>query len=136
MADPAQGPSEKMSEARRRFQLRLSTIIVLTVAAGGLLGLNIRHQYPKPREPVGAVLVPGMFPAISGRPNVEITYLVFSQGWPFIFRLGMDENLFGISSSDEWHSGLLIANVGIALGILGTIAVCCESRIRRRVKNE
>jgi hypothetical protein len=109
-------------ERKRWFQIHLSTIVVLTISAGGLLGLNIR---PSQRElTVDDLFLP---------PNPESPKLVYArQGWPFTFWSAYVGTIVLIEA--KWRYNNLAVDVAFALGLLGAIAVYCEWQIRRRAR--
>ncbi|MCK6474723.1 MAG: hypothetical protein L6R28_23630 [Planctomycetes bacterium] len=119
MTDAPLEPKKK----RAWFQLHLSTCVVLSMLAGLLLIVNLgmrqvrlpgsEYRLPYKDHVVGEIL---------HRPK-EFGAKV--QGWPFAFyRLG----------TDAWDYRMMVANAGVAVGILALAALACEHRIRRHAR--
>lgn len=104
---------------RRRFQLHLSTCVVMMVVAGIFMALNftdwIRIETGPPRR------------YYDDMADKEISVYFAGKGWP----LRVNEELLPFSKPAVFGLALAI-DVTIALASLGLTGIACESLIRRR----
>jgi hypothetical protein len=125
MADPPPKGSQDMSEPdkpkRRFWQFHLSTAILMTVAAGGLFGLNLTKH-------IGYRNV-NMMP-LGAPESVYFSYPYHGQGWPFAFWWTLLDDETG--SKYAFTGWDLIADLSICVAILASIFFVSESIIRRR----
>ncbi len=118
--------------SRRFWRLHLSTLVVLTLVAGALLGANIYPQSHDPSAfsidygfPLPAFCEPGPAPFPGFRGAGGGTVLFWSSTLhigPFVF----DRQVYG------WTYSLLAVNVACAIVALAFVAVLCEWAARRR----
>jgi hypothetical protein len=125
-----------MKQPRRWFQLHLSTVVVLTLVAGTIVGLNM-VKVPLAMKPIDALFWYSCADSSWTHPCVEISDLrdglsEFSgscYGWPFI----------ALVNNRDRSEYLLDRNGMIADFILGALTLVfvgcpCEYFIRRRTK--
>jgi hypothetical protein len=99
----------------RRFQIHLSTAIVLTCAAGGLSAINAR-----PRSP--SLVING---------SITTAYHPCF-GYPFGFLYAIPKNVEPEATPLNVLVGGVIINLLFAFSVLFMISLFCESVIRRR----
>ncbi|MCZ7648975.1 MAG: hypothetical protein M5U26_27580 [Planctomycetota bacterium] len=132
-----------MSETRKRawFQLHLSTLLLLTFAAAGMLWANVRvvediREFYLPAKSIEPVppRTPRKAKAFRGR-----------QGWPFAIRqekeFGPEAAVVGITSpmspmDADFQIAGVFKNLLVALGILIALAVPLEWLARRKPRVE
>ena len=102
-----------MSEPKRPwFRFHLSTLVVLSVVAGGLLWANVK---PKITIDYSGSL-----------PPIDEFY-----GWPFT---ALHWTNYVTLDYSRWRPIGLFGNFWVALAILATVAFACEWWIRKRVR--
>lgn len=112
---------------RVRFQIHLSTAVVMMFVAGGLLGLNMRESGP---SNVYVLIGPTKATAVRAR--------VIEYGWPFhastqVKPLSEENAATEASGMGFTRINALVAfNFGIALAILFSVWFVLEWQIRRR----
>lgn len=115
----------KRGMGRFRFQFHLSTAVVMMLAAGVLLGLNMQ-RWPHNVEGLAGIAYDG----------AEL----FDNGWPFVARAHCDfkGKLFGVMGGDvwdQWHYAGLASDILVALSIIIAVGVLCEWLVRRRARS-
>jgi hypothetical protein len=114
-----------MTQPRRWFQLHLSTVVVLTLVAGGLVGLNVTPRESKIYVRQSVLQIEEWQ---STNPNPLI---VSSYGWPTDHR-DRALNFYRVSERDKIRYDRLCANVAVCLAIMSAVGVTLEYLIRRR----
>jgi hypothetical protein len=134
----------------RRVQIHLSTAVVLMFVAGGLIWVNVNGRLvegrgfafddSEARGPVLLDLTESEFLALQQRARWVGNRFV-QYGWPFDALQNRTEINIGSNGGmvvppkpfpSVWHTGLIIQNALVALGILFAVWFFCEWLIRRR----
>jgi hypothetical protein len=102
----------RIVKAAGRFQLHLSTLLILAIFAGGFVWLNVR-----PQERVGKDRLPWMAPGWMFR------------GFPFKYHEWYSLSLTDVSYRSGWNLAL---NCCVGLVALTTVGYVCEWVIRRQ----
>ncbi len=139
-----------MANSRNRFQLHLSTAMVLMVLAGGLVWLNLRSRpLFSPKEIRKARWVRDTGEEVSPKEAERLLHFQM-RGWPWHFHMQhrdaeMPFSLGELSKNDEklihlGKSGLaldrLFLNGLVSVAILLAAALTCEARIRNRERTQ
>ncbi len=124
---------------RRRFQIHLSTALVLMFAAAGLLFLNMNRFGNENFTEQQQEMLNYSYrhsQTTSAVPFQSHIFVRAVRGWPLVFQVQMvaETQLEGIWGEPRWNYWNLTADMGIALGMLGAIAWFCEWLIARRLK--
>ncbi len=105
-----------------RFQLHLSTCIVLMFAAGGLLWLNTRAV------PLEAFVGSTSYNGATYENYVTITGF----GWPFTCARHFIYSEKKIPAGTYWEMRYLLGDMGVAVVILVLVCSCAEWLTRKR----
>lgn len=136
------------SPRRSRFQIHLSTAVVLMFAAGGILWANLAERRV-PQDPVMDRDINDFDrrayeTIILKNPDPDITwtdhYRVTSMGWPCRAVTFNDFSTLCLQRADltivertrRFHFTGLLIDAGLALGVLMLLLFVCEFLIRRR----
>jgi hypothetical protein len=103
---------------RARFQIHLSTAIVLMFVAGGMMWANTTTHRT----------VRGVMPIAQDEGVTYHTIFNYNYGWPFVAIVYCDLR----ASYAELYYVAIIANALIAISTLTTTLFVCEWQIRRR----
>jgi hypothetical protein len=121
---------------RKRFQIHLSTAIVMMFVAGGIIWINA-----KPKE---YQLIYSMTDGVYNTPDKDGAYMTSNRyfGWPFTFVITIDHLVLANGNwkhdGDDWtihdtcNNSLLAIDGLVAIVILLTFWFMCEWPIRRR----
>ncbi len=127
---------------RKRFQIHLSTAIVLMFVAGGLLWANTYARIESKCEWVGQ---PASQPDAPYNDEERTRYIQTLRGWPFSALKTSDYSFRSIQGSTDPLKSFervpgstqiralwVCIDILIGLGLLGVSWFLCESLIRRR----
>jgi hypothetical protein len=112
-----------MTQRRRWLQLHLSTLLVLTMVAGVLLGLNIWSE----RVSVDDVDASLGVLACAETGNPFSPYDWYRHGWPASFHFGFQDRSWSYTIKE-----MLALDIAVALALLVAVGVVCEYHIRRK----
>jgi hypothetical protein len=112
--------NEPEKPKRRWFQFHLSTMVLLSVTAGGVLWANIVDRNRR-------VVPTSVIHEYEGGPEIPIEYGEFSErGWPMSYRF----DYAGMFQAQKTPS--LLFDFVIAIGMLTAVAIASEWWIRRK----
>jgi len=101
-----------------RLQMHLSTLLIVTVLAAGLMWLNLRERSGRSRT---WVVIPG---------DEGLQMLPTQQwGWPFIFQWRIESEPW--RGADVWVRDALLQDVAVCLSLLAVATVAIEWLTRR-----
>ena len=110
---------------RKRFQIHLSTAIVMMFVAGALIWANVSQRGGR-----GEVL------QVIDQELLVVDYELY-YGWPFPMVTSQGSALASLSEMYalpewKWHAVSLTLNGVLAVAVVVFVAFLCERRIRRR----
>jgi hypothetical protein len=116
---------------KRRFQIHLSTAVILMFVAGGIISLNVRSSSKMTYVEESYQICPTVVKNADGTyylvPENRVRHvLVTPHGWPL-----KAENK---TLERYWNRTNIAINVIVALAILSLAGFICEWWIRRRVR--
>jgi len=112
---------------RKRFQIHLSTAIVMMFAAGGLIWANAVPEATRSNGVLPSSYVQGM---------AYSNYEFRCYGWPWVAVVWTQEragNIVTWQGADVFNRKELAADILVALAILVSLTTLCEWRIRRHL---